>query len=636
MPPDGGADAANAATVREVDAVARGLTTRSKRRSERRPAKDALNLDKVGHAAPILLTTGLGLLVCSIANALSRTAHDPTPLIFWIGVLVMALPIFYRLTGRDASARERLFLVCLLGLSLYCVKVFRDAPLFTFSDELVHAFNANQIADHHHLFRNNPILEVTPYYPGLEGAASALMKLTGISSYAAGVILVAAARLVLIASLFLLFQRVSNSARVAGLGAAIYVGNFNFLYWGAQFSYESLALPLLLMLMMAAAEREAAPTKALGAWSVPILLATAAIVVTHHLTSYATAGVLAALAIAYWFAHRSWRPPNPWGFALAAALMALFWLLVVASNTVGYLSPVLSNAVDAISNTVGGEDAPRGLFQGAGSTVPPTPLAAKGISLLAVALLAGGLPFGLRAVLRRFRRQPFALLFGLAAIGFFATLALRLAPPAWETGNRASEFLFVGLAFVLACAGVEALRRRWLGNAARPLVAGAIGVVLVGGAIAGWPWDSLMAQPMKISGSGGTASSPPLALAEWAQDEVPEGRFAASVSDSGLLLVPGGKIALSGTSPDVEDILDSESLADWELPLLRRNHLRYVALDRRDVSSDTLRGYYFERKDDRGELQPKSVVTKFSPVPGVSRPYTNGVITVIDLEGHRR
>ena len=82
------------------------------------------------------------------------------------------MPIFYRLTSRDASPGERLALVCLLGLSLYAVKVVRDAPLFTFSDELIHAFNAHQIAATHHLFEANPILKVTPYYPGLEGATS--------------------------------------------------------------------------------------------------------------------------------------------------------------------------------------------------------------------------------------------------------------------------------------------------------------------------------------------------------------------------------------------------------------------------------------------------------------------------------
>ena len=139
-----------------------------------------------GYIAPIALCCGAGLLVCSFANALSREGMEP-PLLYWAGILVVALPIFWRLTSREASPAERLALVCLLGLSLYAVKVVRDAPLFSFSDEPVHAFNADQIVNHHHLFHFNPILPVTPNYPGLEGATSALMGLTGLSSYGAGI-----------------------------------------------------------------------------------------------------------------------------------------------------------------------------------------------------------------------------------------------------------------------------------------------------------------------------------------------------------------------------------------------------------------------------------------------------------------
>lgn len=632
MPADaGGNPTADAATVPGMEA---GTARRSTGANKRFAGKSRGRLE-VGHLAPILLATGFGLLVCSIANALSRAAVEPTPVLFWAGVLLLAVPIFHRLTAEDASAPERLALVCLLGLSLYCVKVFRDAPAFTFSDELVHTFNANQISAHHHLFRENPILDVTPSFPGLEGAASALIKLTGVSSYVAGVVLVAAARVVLIASLFLLFHRVSGSARVAGLGAAIYTGNFNFLYWGAQFSYESLALPLLLLTMMALAEREAAPKQALRAWAAPVLLAIAAIVVTHHLTSYATAVTLGALSLAYWYVYRTWQRRNPWRFAVFGAVLALAWLIAVASSTVGYLSPVISNAVDAIVHTIVGEDAPRGLFESASPTIPPTPLPAKALSFLAVALLAAGLPFGLSELWRRFMRQPFAILFGIGAIAFFGTLALRLTPPAWETGNRLSEFLFIGLAFVLACACAMALSRRLAGSATRPLIAAGIAVVLVGGGISGWPWDSLLAQPLQRSDGGRTVSSPSLALAEWAQHQVPEGRFAAQTADAGLLLVPGGKIAFAGTSPDVEDILDEEKLAGWELPLLRANQIRYVAVDRREISSDTLRGYYFGLGGKDQELRPKSVVSKFNLIPGVSRIYTNGTITVFDVGPQR-
>jgi hypothetical protein len=629
MPPEAGGEAADAATFKAMEADATQLRRGSPKRLGA-ASRRARSWPEVGYLAPIVLSTGLGLLLCSVANALSRATEGPAMPVYWIGILILAVPIFYRLTSAEASARERLTLVCLLGLSLYCVKVFRDAPLFTFSDELAHAFNANQIADHHHLFRDNPILSATPYYPGLEGATSALMKLTGVSVYAGGVLLVGVARLLLVASLFLLFQRVSGSARAAGLGVAIYAGNFNFLYWGAQFSYESLALPLLLMAMMALAEREVAPKQALRAWGAPVVLATMAIVVTHHLTSYATAAFLVGLSLAYWYVHRKWSPPNPWPFAVFGILLAAFWLFVVASSTVGYLSPVLSDAFNAIGNTIGGEDQPRGLFQAGSTSVAPTPLGARAVAVLAVALLLAGLPFGLRVLWREYRRQPFALLFGIAAVAFFATLALRLAPAAWETANRASEFLFVGLAFVLACACVEALRRWPRDWRMRPLIAAGIGLVLVGGAISGWPWDSQLARPLRAAAAGETISSPPLALAEWAE-ELPEGRFAASTADAGLLLVPGGKMALAGSSPDVEDVLDEEQLAGWMVPMLRRNDIRYIAVDRREVSSDSLRGYYFSRRDRDEALRPPSVSAKFNEVPGISRVYTNGPITVFDL-----
>lgn len=621
MPPEAGGIAADAATFKAMEA---GSAQRKRSRSQPR----------IGHLAPLALATGVGLLLCAVANALSRATVTPALPFYWAGILLIALPIFYRLTSEGASARERLTLVCMLGLSLYLVKVFRDAPLFTFSDELIHAFNANQIAEHHHLFRENPILTATPYYPGLEGAASALMKLTGVSVYGAGLFLIGAARLVLVASLFLLFERVSGSARVAGLGVAIYAGNFNFLYWGAQFSYESLALPLLLLVMMALAEREVAPQEALRAWGAPIALAMMAIVVTHHLTSYATAGLLVALSLAYWYLRRSWNPPNPWPFAAFGILLAVFWLFVVASATVGYLSPVLSNAFDAIGNTIGGSSEPRALFQGSGATIAPTPLAARAVALAAVLALLAGLPFGLLVLWRKYRQQPFAWLFGIAAVAFFATLALRLAPAAWETANRAGEFLFIGLAFVLAGACVEALRRWPRLRRTRPLIVAAIGLVLVGGAISGWPWDSLLARPLRASAATGTISSPPLSLAQWAE-QLPEGRFAAGTADAGLLLDPGRKTALTGSSPDIEDILEEQGLASWMVPLLRHNHIRYIAVDRREVDSDSLRGYYFSRRDGDEALLPPSVVTKFEEVPGISRVYDNGPITVFDLGAPR-
>jgi hypothetical protein len=597
---------------------------------------------RLGRLPLIALTTGLGLLICALVNAAARATLEPPMALYWLGVLVVSAPIFYRLTSRDASPGERLALVCLLGLSLFAVKAIRDAPLYTFSDELVHAFNAEQISSHHDLYRPNPTLPVTPYYPGLEGATSALMSLTGMSSYGAGILVVAAARLSLVMALFLLFGRLTGSARTAGLGVAIYAGNFNFLYWGAQYSYESLALPLLVVVLMAVAEREVEHKYWGKDWVVPIVLGIGAIVVTHHLTSYALAAILLGLAASYLLLKRTWRAPNPWPFALLAIAMASVWLVVVASSTVGYLSPVITDAVNATLDTALGEAPPRTLFQGGDNSPSPetigeTPTLARGLGLLGVLILAAGMPFGLRQVWRRHREKPFALIFVLAAFGFFGTLLLRLAPEAWETGNRASEFLFMGLAFVLACVGLEKWRPQslpWLG---RGLMTAFLGVILVGGAISGWPWNAQLASPLRISAEGGTIVSPPLGVAEWARDTIPGGKFAANVADSRLLMDPGGKWALSGENPDIKSIIETPALEGWELPLLRSHKLRYVVADRRVIGADGIRGYYFSRKDTApGErLLPRSTVNKFAQVPGVARIYANGDIAVFDLRARR-
>jgi hypothetical protein len=588
----------------------------------------------LGHLPAIVLAAGVGLLLCAVANRMARaTVGDPMPL-YLLGVFTIAAPVFYRLTSSQASVGERLALVCLLGLSLYGVKVIRDAPLFTFSDELIHAFNANQIGIHHHLFEPNSVLKATPYYPGLESATSALMRVTGLSSYSAGILVLAAARVVMLGALFLLFLRVGGSARVAGLAAAIYTCNFNFLFWGAQYSYESLALPLLALIMMALAEREAARREALRAWAVPIVVAIFAVLVTHHLTSYAVIAVLLGLAVAYWFLKRSWDPPNPWRFAVLATLLAAAWLLIVADATIDYIAPVLGDAIEAIFNTLSGEEPPRQLFQSGSSAVGATPFAARAAALAAIALLVAGLPFGLRAVWRRHRNQPFAWIFGIASIGFFGTLALRLAPAAWESGNRLSEFFFIGLAFVLAYAAFEALRR-WSSRPrlARGVLAAVISFVLIGNAISGWPWDMQLSRPLRVTAGGRTIVSPPLDMAEWAAHDVREGRFAAPTADANLLLVPGGKSVLTGPYPNVEDILEDPNLASWQLPLLRRHKLRYVVSDLRPAGSDGLRGYYFSSDDsDEGRLSTR-VTAKFNRVPAAARIYANGPITVFDLRG---
>jgi hypothetical protein len=438
-------------------------------------------------------------------------------------------------------------------------------------------------------------------------------------------------------AMFVLFWRVSRSSRIAGIGTAVFTGNFNYLFWSAQYSYESLALPLLMMVLLAVVEIELAPRAARGAWRLLAAIGIGAIVITHHVTSYATVGILALLSATSAMVNRTRRAaPNPWPIALLALGLTVLWLFIVASATVGYLTPVLGDALKASLHTAAGEAPARQLFQGETSTVGPTPLIARAIALLAVVLLVVGLPFGLRKFWRNYRRQPVAWLFAVGAIGFFGALALRLAPEAWETGNRASEFLFIGLAFILGCVGLEAWRPRfapWLG---RILMAVAMAVVFVGGAITGWPWDSQLSLPVRAhAADGGTIYSPPLAMARWAKDRVPGGVFGALSADARLLLEPGRKAAFSDFSADITEIIPDPELPSYAVPLMREHGIRYVVADQRVIANDGTRGYYFSLRDSpRNALLPRSAVTKFEAAPGVSRIYDNGSIVIFDLDGN--
>src|SRR3954453_10802983 len=336
----------------------------------------------------IALLAALGVAIVSVANALSRATLTETTLIYWAGLLLIALPIFYKLSSKEPSYRERLVLILLLGAALYGVKVVHDGIFFSFTDEFVHAFNAERIAETHHLYHFNSLIPTTAHYPGLEGATSALMMLTGLSSYGAGTILVGVARLTFMAALFFLFARLSGSARGAGLGVAIYTGSSNFLYWGAQFSYESLALPLMIVVLMAVVERDGGSLERRTPWTVLIVLGILAITITHHLTSYGLALILIALAVLYRV--MKIKRPNPWPLALLAIGTAVGWLLVAARNTVGYLFPVLGDAVQAILNTASGEAPPRTLFHQSSDVaeeVGVTPLPARALALLAVLIL---------------------------------------------------------------------------------------------------------------------------------------------------------------------------------------------------------------------------------------------------------
>ena len=71
-------------------------------------------------------------------------------------------------------------------------------------------------------------------------------------------IVVGAARVLMMLALFLLYERACGDSRLAGVGALVYAANPGFLFFDAQFAYESLALPLAVFTLWCIQRREVA------------------------------------------------------------------------------------------------------------------------------------------------------------------------------------------------------------------------------------------------------------------------------------------------------------------------------------------------------------------------------------------
>lgn len=577
-------------------------------------------------SALLVLSSAFGLLLVSAADALSRSGHHHGGVLFWLGLLAIFLPVTARLTSRAPSRNERVGLLVLLGLASYLVKVFRDPFRFLYADEFVHQFNANSILATHELFHKNPILPATPAYPGLEAPTAALSALTGMSTFASGLLIIAVARLIMMLALFLLYETVTGSGRVAGLAAALYAASPHYLFFIADYSYESLALPIAILALAAALRARPASGGHSRAWLIVALFLSIGVVVTHHMTSYALIVTLLAICVVPlpWLRR---RVPRPWAALAVAVVVTAGWLVLVGRETVGYLSPVILGALRETIRTVQGEAQVRQLF-GASNGAAEGPAWEHYVGFGSALLVAIAVPFGLYVVWRRYRHLPAAIVLAVAGVVYVGSLVLRLVPSAWVIAARASEFLFIGAGLTLALFTLWALER-FPGLAARAGLVVAAAIVLVGGVISTTPSSTRLAEPYRVSVRGGDLVPQGATVAQWVSAVLGSGnRVAAPAGDGRFLLVNGRQHVFSGTNPPVAQTLQTRVLRPWQVALLRRLGIRYVVTDSQASGADDANGYYFFRNQAQRNLV---LARKKFLRAGADPIYDSGNIVVFDL-----
>lgn len=597
------------------------------------------------------LTSAAGLLLVALAFNGGRAVAPWTDLPLWGGLALLFAPIAARLLAARAPRAERIGLVALFGLALYLVKVFQYPLYFAYHDELIHWRTADDIVRYSELFRANSLIPVSPLFPGLEIATGALANLSGLSIFHAGLIVVGAGRLVLTLALFLFYERVGGSARVAGLATLLYLSNPKTLFFDSQFAYESLALPLALLTIALIAQRRPGAAN-WGGLTIAAALALGATIVSHHLTSYALvaflalwAGSLGALRLA-----GARRPQaEPGGFALLGAVLGLGWLVWMAYLVVGYLAPNVVNSLLEVGRLIRGEQAGRTLFRDpTGQATPPWE---RAVALGSTLLIVAGLPLGLWQLWRRHRWGAAAVALAVAALAYPASLGLRLTRAGGEISDRAAVTLFVAVAFVLALGLARATGGRagapargswgWRRVAGRRVAAlAALVVVFLGQIVVGaGPIWSRVPGPYLVSANARSVEAEGLAAATWARDYLgPGNRFAADRINRLLLGAQGGQYPVTHLNDGVEvsPLFTSIGYGGVQEAIVREGRIRYLLVDRRLATALPRVGVYFEANEPNANARSAPIdpaaLAKFDRLANVRLLYDSGAIQIYELE----
>ena len=612
----------------------------------------------------------------ALADAGARNEAKWAELLFWVGLLVLFTPIAARLFSPWASRRERIGLVAMLGVGLYLVKLMYSPYSFTFYDELLHWRTASDIVQSGHLFRENLLLPVSPLYPGMEIVTNALCSLAGLSIFSAGVVVIGAARLVLILALYLFYEEVSHSPRMAGIALLLYMTNPDFVFFDAMFAYESLALPLAVLLLFAVARRVARYGSDIGL-SLAIVLGLGAVVVTHHLTSYALVIFLALWTVVpvlysvpketiLWYANEgatrrqacycNERPTSLWrnlvgetggerkrgpgGIALLSMVASLAWLVCVANLTTGYMASTLGGPVREFVRLITGEVSARQIFSSSAGTAAP--LWERLMGYTAVVFLLVCLPWGLFQIRQRYRANAVALALAVGTLAYPVSLGLRFTHASWQISNRLSEFLFVAVAFVLAVGVAEfrAPRRPAWGWpwGWHVVFAAWATIIFLGGVIAAWPSWARLPGPYLAAADTRSIEPQGVAAAEWARDyPEPDSLIAADRINRLLMGSYGGQRPVAGSSNrmSVVQLYFSSEMGPAEQGIIQRVGIRYILVDRRLSRLLPKLGYYFETAEpaayQRTTAMDPAALAKFDGVEDVSRVFDSGDIQIYDV-----
>jgi len=591
----------------------------------------------------VVAGVAVGILVVGLSYRLSSAGSAPNLYYatFWVGILLGALPVVVRVVTGDRT--QAALGIALIGVLTYAPKFLRNPTAPSYHDEYAHWREAVDVLATGRLLRPNSLIPIVQYYPGTSGLTAMVQRLTGLSVWSSGQVVLFTAHVLALFAVFVLAEVHLGSPAAGAIGALVYALNPSAMYFDTQYSYEGIAIALLLWVLALTSLAARAHGRLRVGMTTLALLCCGACVVTHHLTTLFLVLLLLLVAIAV--SVRSLlarRRPDPtrvaengariwWIVFGGGAAMATAWVGLVARPTIAYLAPYLGGSLSQLSGIATKTSSGRAVLA---ATVEP--LWERGMTALAPAVV-GLLCLATLLILRRehraFRADTLALMvFGLV---YFPSVLFLLAPSGAEGARRSWAFTYAGLALIGAFI-VPRLRRRtpvrWFSR--DPVLLLLFVVVLIGNVGGGLNDPYRFPEPFRWGTDTNSASAEARTVAEALAAETGPVRVVTDRYTALALVAYGG---LDVAAP-------SAGFPAWELtqtpgppdPILvaelTSSHYDYLVVDTRMAAQPAFNGDNFGAQDPLvGRATPIAQLDRLDRVPWAARIITTEHLRVYRL-----
>jgi hypothetical protein len=612
--------------------------------------------------AMVLPPVGAVLLLLSFHHAAGQAAPDQLQFaLFWAGFFAGMLPLAALACARHASGGMRAWALVGIGLFGMVPRLLQPGPAG--SDEYYHlrqaleAFLAGDVG--HDLY----LLPITKEFPGLHQAASAFARMTAMPLWPAGIGVIVLAHILSVLAIYQLVRMVGAPARGAAVGAVLYTLNPSWLYFDAVFSYESLALPLMLWCLAATVAAGRASHKLNLRAVAMAVLCVVALPVIHHLTAIMLCLILILLIVVRGVqyvrqtavAGRSAAGERFWPLLVIACCLVgsiTFWWSGLYSALIVYLGPAWANGFAQLQKLLDGLDNLSGKSRSpfADSLNPPYEIVSGYLlPFVLLALFSWSL-----IVLWRNRRRVGSTPWAFAVLGamFFASLPMVLTPGGAEGAHRSWAHSFIGLAVVCGLAwsfaparSADAVAPRWRAVARlfrrsgvrAGVVCLVFAILALGSAAVGtnvshrFPGSALVGEDAK------SVSRESAAVAMWMAANTPVDTRVIADRFTSLQIGSLGRMSALRPSATFPVWYLYMSAAPIPLEVLKQvwdAKIKYFVVDARMATTRPLIGYWFTR-DEPGaggkNLFPQAALDRFNCLPWLRATFAAGPLTVYEV-----